>query len=502
MRRREQEQYNERSDFYILFVAGIYNLILTDVSLAGMPLRTLALLLADFCCIAFYVYKGKVTVPRWKECSLYERAMMALLLVSIVAVAVLVVFGSDHFWMAVDAIALLLVYPCIYGRKKFPQDLFCVYSICTSVVCILLLCYYLTGGKCELFIALLLQNNAVAPWLVLCVTMNMIAYCFQEKGQVWYGGNVIMGAFLLALQKNIPGMVIVGLVPLMLPVFCRPSKLLVKRAAQMGALYAFLVCNMSLIIGYTPLPEGIITYDLEISVYMELLLAAVGVWFFEYWDRYAEKADADTTIPELRDWCRRAITACVVVGVGVLTAAGLFAADEASGFQRMSQILIFDVKGNLESNAGLFEQMGQRFGMVGITVTCFWYYMNIIRIHKTKVWRIKAHKLYRLMMVVCLLQAVFLPQTTVTLPVYTVFFFLFMESEEKRTQKIALDDGVCKEGQNITEEAATEREEREKTDEAYHSDSMLQRGGDIGNRFKRSAKKAGRHRQDRISDHQ
>ena len=100
--------------------------------------------------------------------------------------------------------------------------------------------------------------------------------------------------------------------------------------------------------------------------------------------------------------------------------------------------------------------------------------MNIIRIHKTKVWRVKAHKLYRLMMVICLLQAVFLSQTMVTLPAYTVFFFLFMESEEKRTQKTTSNDGVCREEQNITEKAATEREEGEKTDEADHSDSMLQ----------------------------
>lgn len=55
----EQKQYRERSDWYILFLAGIYNLVFVDISLDGMPLRTLILLLADFLCITVYIYKRR-----------------------------------------------------------------------------------------------------------------------------------------------------------------------------------------------------------------------------------------------------------------------------------------------------------------------------------------------------------------------------------------------------------------------------------------------------------
>lgn len=78
MKRRKQEQYSERPDFYILFVVGIHNLIFVDLSLAGMPLRTLALLLADLFCIAVYVYKRELAIPNWKKCSVYELTMMLL----------------------------------------------------------------------------------------------------------------------------------------------------------------------------------------------------------------------------------------------------------------------------------------------------------------------------------------------------------------------------------------------------------------------------------------
>lgn len=512
----KQKQSHERSDRYILFLAGIHNLIFVDVSFAGMPLRTLLLLLADFVCIAVYLYHGERILPHWKGSSAYEKTMTVLLAVSVAALVISALAGSDFFWIGVDIIALLLIYPCIYGRKRFPQDVFGVYSTCSCVICVLLLCYYLTGGICEPLIALLPGNNAVVPWLVLGITMNIIAYCFQEKGQLWYGGNILLTAFLLAIQKNVPGMVIAGLIPLMLPLFCRPSKLLVGRAAQAGLMYAFLICNMSLITGYTPLADKIVRYDLEVSVYMELLLAAMGVWFFEYWDKYAQNEAENTTIPELREWCRKAVTACLVSGIGIYVAVELFWADDASNWKGPAQVIMAAVRANPGWKSGLFGQMGQFCGILGITAAGVLLYIGIMRIYSTKWWHVKAHKLYRLLTAVCLLQAVFLPQTMMSLPVYIVFFFLFMETKEGKTSEAVLqemeqpkdsaqkvpDDEAYKKENIIIQKDTTEPEKEECADETNHSDTMLQRGGNVGNRAKRSAKKAGRHRPDRISDHQ
>ena len=101
-----------------------------------MPLRTLILLLADFLCITVYIYKREIALPRWGKCSAFEKTMAVLLVTAAAAVAFLAVSESDHFWAGVDIIALLLAYPCICGRKKFPQDLFGVYSAFSSVICI------------------------------------------------------------------------------------------------------------------------------------------------------------------------------------------------------------------------------------------------------------------------------------------------------------------------------------------------------------------------------
>lgn len=360
---------------------------------------------------------------------------------------------------------------------------------------------------------------------------------------------MVFGSFLLALHKNLPALVIVGLVPLMLPIFCRPSKSLVRRAAQAGAMYGFLVCNMSLITGYIPLMKEIAVYDLEISVYMELLLAAVGVWFLQYWDRYAQNVEEDSTVPEMREWCRKVVTAYLIVSVGVFAAVGTFASNDTSVLQRPAQVLINDMTESRILNSGLLEQMGVRFGIVGIVLACLGLYIGVTWVRRMKGVRIKAYKLYRLMIAVFLLQAVFLPQTMATLPIYTIFFFLSMGAGEKARQKMKLnpedwqqrvileeeqqnivpkteeqqqnivpkeeerpqketqrdgfDEKECNEtDEETTVQCRTVQLKGENADEANHSDSMLQRGGDAGNRIKRSSKKTRRHRPDRISDHQ
>lgn len=133
-RAQHHKHYSERTDLYILFLVGIYNLIFVEVSIAGMPLRILLLLLADFLCIIMCLYKGKMVLPRWKMSSVYERTMIVLLAGLMMLMAVFSFAESKHFWFSVKMLALLLIYPCLYGRKKFPQDLFCVHSVSSCLV--------------------------------------------------------------------------------------------------------------------------------------------------------------------------------------------------------------------------------------------------------------------------------------------------------------------------------------------------------------------------------
>lgn len=428
MRRTGHRRRSDRewSDLYILFLAGIYNLIFADISLAGMPIRTLILLLADFSCIAMRLYRREMELPRWKACGMYERTMAALLGAAVFAIVALA--NSDAFWAGVDFLALLLIGPCIYGRNTFPRDIFGVYSLCSSVICVLLLTNEMTGGLCEPVLALLLRDHAVTAWLVLTIMVDMAAYCFQEKGQIWYGTNILLASFLLAVQKNVYGMAVVALIPLMLPVFCRPSKVLVRRAAQAELIYVFLICNMSLIMGYTPLAGKIVSYDLETSVYMELLLAAMGVWFMTYWNQYVQQAEEDAALPSMRVWCRKAVTVCLICGVGIFVMAAVSQTEEASAWNRAAQLISGDIRENAGWRSGLPGQMGQRFGVWGIMAAGVFYYIAVMRIYDTKHQRVKAHKIYRLIVAVSLLQALVLPQTMATLPIYVVFFFLFMQA--------------------------------------------------------------------------
>lgn len=465
-----QEIGREWSGLYILFLAGISNFVFVDVSLAGMPIRTLVLLLADFLCIAVRLYQGEIELSRLKACGMYERALIVLLGASVLMLVVLATVDSDAFWIGVNVTALLLVGPCIYDRKKFPQEIFCVYSTCSGVVCIVLLINEQVGGFWESVLALLIRDHAVAAWLVLTITLDMTAYCFQERGQLWYGGNILLASFLLALQKNVYGMTVVSLVPLMIPVFCRPSKALVRRAAQAGLMYFFLISNMSLVTGYIPLVGGIVSYDLESSVYLELVLAVMGVWFCAYWDRYARQADEDATVPQMRVWCRRALTACLVGSVGIMAMAELFRAEETPAWNQVAKLIANDIRETAGWESGLFGQLGKCFGIWGGIVAGVFCYMIAVRIYDARRWRVRAHKIYRLIAAVFLLQALVLPQTMASLPVYAVFFFLFMQTGERQRWQIQNDITGLKKGEGA--------------DEAGDSDPLLQRGGDAGDCIK------------------
>lgn len=87
-----------------------------------------------------------------------------------------------------------------------------------------------------------------------------------------------------------------GLFFLSVPVMLLPTAILVKRAMQLFFVYLFMLSNMSLLTEYTQVIRTGVSYSLEHSVYLDLLLAAGGFVFFHYWDRIPEGADLERLV--------------------------------------------------------------------------------------------------------------------------------------------------------------------------------------------------------------
>lgn len=81
-----------------------------------------------------------------------------------------------------------------------------------------------------------------------------------------------------------------------MPVLLRPTALFVKKDMQMFFLFVLMLSNMSLLTGYTQVIVKELSYSLEYSVYLDLLLAIGALFFFHYWDQIPEEIDLERLV--------------------------------------------------------------------------------------------------------------------------------------------------------------------------------------------------------------
>ena len=145
--------------------------------------------------------------------------------------------------------------------------------------------------------------------------VSVLRYCFcrDRMRSVFY---LLVGAvnfFMLFLNYNIPSLWIMTFAFLAIPVMMRPTAELVKRDMQMFFLYGFMLSNMSILTNYTPWFSRKLTFSLEHSVYLEMLLAVGGMFFFRYWDRIPDNIDLNRLV--LRKMRRGYLLALRLLGV-------------------------------------------------------------------------------------------------------------------------------------------------------------------------------------------
>lgn len=134
------------------------------------------------------------------------------------------------------------------------------------------------------------NSGQMASGLSLIAMITIYAYCMcTDKLQslifLFCAG---MNFFVLLLNHNVFSSWLMAGVFFMIPILFRPTAELIKRDMQLFFLYAFMLCNMSLITNYTTLIQKEVSYNLEQSVYLEMVLAILGLVFFHYWDRLPE----------------------------------------------------------------------------------------------------------------------------------------------------------------------------------------------------------------------
>lgn len=435
-------------DIYLISILVIFNLILVDVDVLGLELKTAFLLLVTL--IVIYIHTIKKPKISFSRVPVDIAVCMAGACGLIVLICKLIAEPLEINGV-VTVLTLSLVYYFLRVREEaVSKDAILIFSIANAVISLALLWHYLVDTEFVFPVALLWKEDTILSWLVLAITINVIGYCIYEGKQVWYGINAFIGFFLLFLQNNLIATGIVGLLFLVLPLEYKPAKRLIKHDMQLFFAYTFLYCNMSLITGYTGLIKAELTYDLELSVYMELLLAVFGVFFFHYWDKYTTEEDDDRKLlPELREFFQKTL---LVAGI-LLAVFGLAVVRGSTAIlPEVLGKLVEQGKAGIVAQTGSFETVAQRYGMLGVAFTLFLYYTILRSLVMRKRTKLSRHqKIFRVVTRMFVIQGLFLTQSIVTLPVYMVFIVAYLR-----------DNGTFE-----------KKERGEKTYEVDYSDSVL-----------------------------
>ena len=283
----------------LVFIAGIYPLLLFEVDFGSFALQHLILFLCTmgvllYCVLLIRSGKWEIYFPRTRV-----NLMVAILAAySFIRILYKIVITNEEnlesFGYEIVVLAMAALYVLIMSRPVFREFYFDILLYSSLVVFALLLIKYFCGNGVDGAIAVLLQDKSgIGSYTVLVCMAGVWQYikCEDKLRSFFYLGVLVIGFFVLFVNQSRVSFWIMAAVFIAVPILQRPTAELVKRDMTVFFIYLFLLCNMSLITSYTNLLYIDVTFDLEQSVYLELLIALGGICFFRYWDRIPEGVD-------------------------------------------------------------------------------------------------------------------------------------------------------------------------------------------------------------------
>ena len=280
----------------LVFIAGIYPLLLFEVDFGSFALQHLILFLCTmgvllYCVLLIRSGKWEIYFPRTRV-----NLMVAILAAySFIRILYKIVITNEEnlesFGYEIVVLAMAALYVLIMSRPVFREFYFDILLYSSLVVFALLLIKYFCGNGVDGAIAVLLQDKSgIGSYTVLVCMAGVWQYikCEDKLRSFFYLGVLVIGFFV---NQSRVSFWIMAVVFIAVPILQRPTAELVKRDMTVFFIYLFLLCNMSLITNYTNLLYIDVTFDLEQSVYLELLIALGGICFFRYWDRIPEGVD-------------------------------------------------------------------------------------------------------------------------------------------------------------------------------------------------------------------
>lgn len=286
----------------VLLVLSMFSIV--NIEIAGFPVYSLLLLaLASVWLMCKIIDAGKKGISFLSVKYLTDTMAMAAIAYAVLS-AVIKLFASseegaiDFSWNA-EVIALAIICLLISAGVEFKLlylDLLLYSGL--PVMGLYMLINLTDGWENSKLAAVFTNSGQMASYFLLVGMVSVYGYCMcrDRMRSLFYIMVSGISFFALFLNQNVVSLWLMGLFFLAIPVLFRPTAMLVKRTMQLFFIYLFMLSNMSLFTEYTQILRTEVSYSLEHSVYLDLLVAAGGVVFFHYWDRIPEGTDLERLV--------------------------------------------------------------------------------------------------------------------------------------------------------------------------------------------------------------
>lgn len=277
-----------------VFIIGVYPLILFELDLGSVAIQSLLLFLGAMGALLYSILL--IRLKAWELSMPRSRIDLVVLILAVYAffkviVKIITATETVHFDVEVTVLALAAIYLLIASRPVFSEKDFDILLFSGLIVFALLLIKYFCGDGADSILAIFLKDKTgIASYVMLVCMVGLWQYirCRDKLRSFFYIGVLTVGFLILFINQNRVSIYLMAMVFIALPILQRPTAELIKKDMQIFFIYLFLLSNMSLLTNYTSLLRIDVSYDLEQSVYLELLVAIGGIFFFKYWDRIPE----------------------------------------------------------------------------------------------------------------------------------------------------------------------------------------------------------------------
>lgn len=432
--------YTWWADKYIMLLIISSMLAIVDIEVAGFPLYIFLLLLltAGWMALRLRFYTGKEGFLRvW---NLTDIAAAIAVVVEVFSIICKLFQDSDKgaidFSINAEIIAFALLYFLLSSgiqMKLIYVDLILYGGLPAAAV---FMFPYFTGEQPDFLTGMLFRDaGAASSYFLLLSMLGVYMYCTcKDRMRSWFYLMVsILAFFALFLNHNVLSFWLMTVYFIAMPIMFRPTAMLVKKDMQMLFLFGFMLSNMSLLTGYTQIIRKELSYSLEHSVYLDLLLAIGGIFFFHYWEQIPEGVDLERLVMrKMRRGYRLLLRMIGILFIGIVTCADKWKGLEGGMFDAAFAGFAVPLADSVRKNQSAFYACFCDVGIIDSLFIVAFLILLLDRMHRNFSFDKPLTGNLILISLLFMIQLLFWKPAVNTLSVYLILLFLAAFNKEEK----------------------------------------------------------------------